>query len=305
MTGIVVGVDGSEPGAVAARFAAAEARLRGTDLVAVLVWDLFNQHRADGSRRFDPAYGDGDADAELRAMLEAALGPADAARIVRKTTCDEPAAGLLAAAADADLLVVGARGVGGFRGLLLGSVSQKILHHATVPVAVVRAAEGDAASAGPAAGAHSDGDVVVGVDGSAAGVAALRWALAEAAARGARVVAVHAWEPVSYAPVPGAFPYDDTAAVSAGARRFLDQSVDAALRDPATAGVTVERTVAPGGPATALLDAAEGAALVVVGRRGVGGFGRLLLGSVADHVARHAPCPVVVVPGDASSPPGP
>jgi nucleotide-binding universal stress UspA family protein len=92
--------------------------------------------------------------------------------------------------------------------------------------------------------------------------------------------------------------------VSAGARRFLDQSVDAALRDPATAGVTVERTVAPGGPATALLDAAEGAALVVVGRRGVGGFGRLLLGSVADHVARHAPCPVVVVPGDASSPPG-
>ncbi len=305
MTGIVVGVDGSEPGAVAARFAAAEARLRGTDLVAVLVWDLFNQHRADGSRRFDPAYGDGDADAELRAMLEAALGPADAARIVRKTTCDEPATGLLAAAADADLLVVGARGVGGFRGLLLGSVSQKILHHATVPVAVVRAAEGDAASAGPAAGARSDGDVVVGVDGSAAGVAALRWALAEAAARSARVVAVHAWEPVSYAPVPGAFPYNDMAAVSAGARRFLDQSVDAALRDPATAGVTVERTVAPGGPASALLDAAEGAALVVVGRRGVGGFGRLLLGSVADHVARHAPCPVVVVPGDASSPPGP
>ena len=52
----------------------------------------------------------------------------------------------------------------------------------------------------------------------------------------------------------------------------------------------------PGGPATALLDAAEGADLVVVGRRGLGGFGRLLLGSASEHVARHAACPVVVVP---------
>ena len=51
-----------------------------------------------------------------------------------------------------------------------------------------------------------------------------------------------------------------------------------------------------GAPAATILDAAEGADLVVIGRRGVGGFQRLLLGSVSEHVARHAPCPVVVLP---------
>ena len=51
-----------------------------------------------------------------------------------------------------------------------------------------------------------------------------------------------------------------------------------------------------GDPAAALLDAARGAALVVVGSRGLGGFSSLLLGSVGHHVAHHAPCPVVVIP---------
>jgi nucleotide-binding universal stress UspA family protein len=290
MAEIVVGVDGSDQSAAALRWAAREADLRGHDLVAVLVWDLFNQHHADGTHRFDPEYGADQADAALAAAVEAALGADAAATVVRRVVCDVPAPGLLAAADQADLLVVGARGLGGFRDLLLGSVSQQCLHHARIPMAIVR---GDSSEAG------GRERVVVGVDGSEPSEAALRWALDEAAARKAVVQVVHAWEPpVIYGPV-GGVPGSEMGAIESGAHRLVDDMVER-LGEKA-ASVEVERTVVPGGPAPSLLDAAEGADLVVVGRRGLGGFGRLLLGSVSEHVARHAPCPVVVVPTAAAA----
>lgn len=283
MAEIVVGVDGSEHSAVALRWAAHEAALRGSELVAVLVWDLFNQRHADGTRRFDPDYDERSADEALAHIVVDALGDERAADVTRREVCDLPAPGLLGAAREADLLVVGARGLGGFRGLLLGSVSQQCLHHATVPVAVVHG-EG---SGGP----DTDGRIVVGVDGSPPSEAALRWALADAALRHGGVQVVHSWEPmVLYGPVIGADPYD-VEAVEASAERLVDDMVTAAAPT-----VPVERTVVAGGPASSLLEAAKDADLVVVGRRGLGGFGRLLLGSVSDHVVRHAAATVVVVP---------
>jgi nucleotide-binding universal stress UspA family protein len=60
--------------------------------------------------------------------------------------------------------------------------------------------------------------------------------------------------------------------------------------------VAVERIVMPGGAAASILGTAENADLVVIGRRGLGGFKRLMLGSVSENIARHAPCPVVVMP---------
>ena len=285
MAEIVVGVDGSDHSAAALRWAAREADRRGHDPVAVLVWDLFNQHHADGTHRFDPEYGTDQADAALAAAVEAALGADAAATVVRRVVCDLPAPGLLSAADGADLLVVGARGVGGFRGLLLGSVSQQCLHHARVPIAIVRA---DSAEAG------GRERVVVGVDGSEPSEAALRWALDEGAAHKAVVQVVHAWEtPVIYRS-GGGVSGSEMGGVESGAHRLVDDMIE--RLDETAASVEVERTVVPGGPASSLLDAAEGADLVVVGRRGLGGFGRLLLGSVSEHVARHAPCPVVVVP---------
>jgi nucleotide-binding universal stress UspA family protein len=287
MTEIVVGVDGSEQSAETLQWAAREADLRQADLTAVLAWDLFNQRHPDGSQRFDPAYDEHKADAALLAAVEAALGTDAAAKVGRRTPCDVPAQGLLAAAEGADLLVVGARGLGGFRGLLLGSVSQQCLHHAPGPIAIVRAVPpGDRVER-----------IVAGVDGSASSNTALRWALSEGALRGATVRVVHAWEvPVIFGPVAGGgFPYD-TEAVQADAQRFVDELVDAAVADAGTPDVAVERTVTAGGAASAVVDAAEGADLVVIGRRGAGGFSRLLLGSVSENVARHAPCPVVVMP---------
>jgi nucleotide-binding universal stress UspA family protein len=164
-------------------------------------------------------------------------------------------------------------------------VSQQCLHHARVPIAIVRAD-------GPEAGGRER--VVVGIDGSEPSEAALRWALDEGAARKAVLQVVHAWEaPVIYGPV-GGVSGSEIGAIESGAHRLVDDMIE--RLDETAASVEVERTVLPGGPASSLLDAAEGADLVVVGRRGLGGFGRLLLGSVSEHVARHAPCPVVVVP---------
>jgi nucleotide-binding universal stress UspA family protein len=287
MADIVVGVDGSAPGAVALRWAAREAGARGARLVAVLVWDLFNQRHADGTRRFDPEYNEAAADAALAAFIEEALGfgPGGAGAVERRPVCDRPAAGLLAAAEGADLLVVGARGLGGLRGLLLGSVSQECLHNASGPIAIVRGAGADG---------EPTGRVVVGVDGSDPSTAALRWALAYAAPRAGTVEAVHAWElPLIYGP---AVAYD-VEAVERAAHRLVDAAVaDATAGRPELAAVAITPTVVAGGPAASLLESAKDADAIVVGRRGLGGFGRLLLGSVSEHVVRHADTTVVVVP---------
>jgi nucleotide-binding universal stress UspA family protein len=294
MAEIVVGVDGSDQSTAALRWALGEAAAKDQEVVALLAWDLFTQFHVDGSRRFDPDYDAADADAALAALVETAAGPEAAGRVTRRVVNDLPVPALLDASEGAALVVVGARGLGGFRGMLLGSVSQQVLHHARVPLAVVRTTDD-----------HGDGDgddrpepgrVIVGVDGSPSSAAALDWAIAAGAARGAVVEVIHAWEPpLLYRPVAGVAGYEVAAVEDAG-ERLLREMVERATEAAGAAPSAVERTVATGGAASSLLDAAKAADVLVVGRRGHGGFGRLLLGSVSDHVARHAPCPVVVVP---------
>ena len=142
----------------------------------------------------------------------------------------------------------------------------------------------------------AEGGVVVGVDGSEGSRRALQWALEEARVRGAPLRAVFAW---SYLDQPGegfdaAYGEDD-------ARQRLDRALEEVAGD--VGDVEVERVVVVDLPARALLDAARDADLLVVGSRGVGGFKGLLLGSVSQQVVQHAPCPVVVVPGDERPPP--
>jgi nucleotide-binding universal stress UspA family protein len=130
------------------------------------------------------------------------------------------------------------------------------------------------------------GRIVVGVDGSATATAALRWAVHEARLRDATVEAWHAWH-VPFAPGSGMPP--DEHAVEQAARRTLDDAV-------AAAGGEIERFVVRGVAASALLDAARDADLLVVGAHGAEGHEGVLLGSVSQQVVAHAPCPVVVVP---------
>jgi nucleotide-binding universal stress UspA family protein len=132
MSGIVVvGVDGSEGARRALRWAATEARLRHATLRVIHAWSYLDQ--PEGT--FDPTYGDDDA-RRLLDQAVASLGPdGEGLEIERLTVCDLPTRGLL----EADVLVVGARGLGGFQGLLLGSVSQQVASHAPCPVVIVRA----------------------------------------------------------------------------------------------------------------------------------------------------------------------
>lgn len=139
---VVVGVDGSDGSAAALRWAADEARRRGDRLRAVLAWSFLDQPLGD----FDASYGETAARERLDAALAAAGDHTAGVEVEARVVCDLPARAVLGAADDADLLVVGSRGLGGFRGLLLGSVSQQVAHHAPCPVVIV---PGDERAAGP------------------------------------------------------------------------------------------------------------------------------------------------------------
>ncbi len=142
--------------------------------------------------------------------------------------------------------------------------------------------------------------IVVGVDGSAPALAALRWADDEARRRQATLAVVVAWQPqVLLNPYPyGPVPMPDDREIEAAARTVAERAVEEAgvVGDPEH-DVVIE--VVEGPPVPSLLAAAAGADLLVVGSRGHGAFTGMLLGSVSQHCAGHAPCPVVVVPDPA------
>ncbi|MFE0463384.1 universal stress protein [Kitasatospora sp. NPDC058965] len=138
--------------------------------------------------------------------------------------------------------------------------------------------------------------VVVGVDGSPSSAAALRWAVGHAQLIGGAVAAVAAWEPlVDYG---WSAPVVDPAFDEDQARRRFAGELDRVLG--AARPVPVTEHLVRGDPAEVLLDAADGAAVLVVGSRGHGRFTRALLGSVSLRCAQHATCPVVIVRPDAA-----
>ena len=134
--GVIVGIDGSEPSIAALKWAADEARLRSAPLTALMAWGLLDQHHAAPGQPFDPAYGAEDAMTAARTAVTRALGAM--ADVEVEVANDLPARALIERSADAELLVVGARGLGGFADLLLGSVSHRCLGHSTCPTVVVR-----------------------------------------------------------------------------------------------------------------------------------------------------------------------
>jgi nucleotide-binding universal stress UspA family protein len=144
---IVVGVDGSECARLAVRWAAREAEMRDADVLLLSAWDMPTYGFSFGAAAFS--------DDLLKALRRTAeRNIADATDEIRTISKDvevstevvegQAAAALLEAARDADLLVVGSRGLGGFRELLQGSVSQQCASHAACPVVVVRHLRGEA-----------------------------------------------------------------------------------------------------------------------------------------------------------------
>jgi nucleotide-binding universal stress UspA family protein len=142
------------------------------------------------------------------------------------------------------------------------------------------------------------GRIVVGIDGSEGAHRALEWAVDEARLRGASLLVVHAWHVPPL--VTGAGPFDASVTLDADTIERVEKTageiVDRELAEVDTRGIELQRSVEARSPADALIAAASDADLLVVGTRGHGGFTGLLLGSVGQQVAHHAPCPVVIVP---------
>jgi nucleotide-binding universal stress UspA family protein len=313
MGGLVVGVDGSAQADVALEWALREAARRDTTLVAVYSWV---QSWDDGTRGLHPdgaeevfsakqTYVQSLLDAAVQRSRDAGHVVGDPDRVTARQVHGWPKEVLLELGKelDVEMVVVGRSGLGRFGRFLLGSVSSSVVQHAHVPVTVVaqegapatHGAAGEAADAGSAA--PDEGPrVVVGVDGSDLSIAALREGAAAAERLGGVLQPVYCWQITTISPLPEAWgwipPVDDYDRWAH--TKLLDTVRDARLDLPVE---RVQPVVVHAPPSPGLLGAAEGAERLVVGARGLGGFERLVLGSVSRQVLEAAPCPVTVVRG--------
>ncbi|MFK0253916.1 universal stress protein [Streptomyces sp. NPDC090445] len=293
---IAVGVDGSPESRAAARWAADEAVRRGLGLRLVHAW-LWQpvalpmaQDREEEARR---------ADAVLHAAADEVAARHPELGIVTEVVSDAPVPALLREAEQAELLALGTRGHGPVLGFLLGSYGQQVIGEAACPVVSVRAADAEQPDAGRDAGEGSrPGEVVVGQYGYPEDSHdVLGFAFEAAAARGAAVRAVRAWDlPSIYAYSPGSMWISDQ---DGGLVQYEQAALRRALEPwrEKYPEVPVVEHVELGSAGQVLLSAAEGSAsLLVVGRRTRKGPVGSRIGSAAHAVLHHARCPVAVVP---------
>ncbi|GHK05056.1 universal stress protein [Streptomyces sp. NPDC003753] len=289
---VTAGVDGSGESLAAAHWAAREALRRGAPLHVVHAW-----------RRQPlpaPSGGCGDDRREVgEQILERAVRSVRAAHpgleVEALLPAESPVTALLAAAADAEMLVLGSRGLGRVAGFVVGWVSQRVVARAARPVVLVRAGETSADEHLPALDGVSPEeipeipfrDVVLGLDPRHPLDEPIGFAFDSARRRGTALHVVHAVGDVH-------------AHAAAGPEVLAEQEhlVNAALRPwrEKFPGVPVSETVSTGRPAPQLVRASTRACLVVVGRRTRDGVFGPHIGSVAHAVLHHVACPVAVVP---------
>jgi len=282
---IVVGVDGSPTSDMALDWAVEEATRRVLPLHIIHAFsygypmtDIGYGYAINGLRQLaDGVRGD-------------AVGRAHRASPALVITWDEPACrpapALVDASETADTVVVGARGLSAARGMFMGSVSVQVAAHARCPVVIVHDTPAKAAGA----------PVVVGVDGSEVSGSAIAYAYEQASSRDVGLTVVHAWwldhiEDAAAAAIWTVdwqtFAQEEQALVAESLAGWQEKYPDVAVRRHSVRGLPVE----------ALIRQSESACLVVVGTRGRGGFGGLLLGSVSQGVMHRATCPVAIVHG--------
>ena len=284
MRKLVVGVDGSSRAAAALGWAARFAVRTQAELLIVSAWqrrqaegtqDDFAERRAAAQQRLEGEWSD----------------PARAAGISRLRTrqLDGSPEKLLevADAEEADLVVVGNRGAGGFAALHIGSVAHHLAHHTRRPLAIVPASTAD----------ESIETIVVGVDGSPGSATAIQWCASVAPALGARVVAVLAFEPfVEWVPESDPKSWRRVAEWEMGV--WIEPLRD--RRVPTDTAIVEDIH-----PVAAIADTAaqRSAQLIVVGTHGLGGFTKMRLGGVAVQLVHHLGLPVVLVPPTATEDP--
>lgn len=290
---VVVAVDGSEASQNAVRWAANTAMKRGIPLRIASSYTVPQFLYAEGmvppKELFD------DLQAETLEKIEAARAVAHEVapdiKIGHTIAEGSPIDMLLEMSHDVTMVVMGSRGMGGLSGMVMGSVSASVVSHASCPVVVVREDNHVTEST-------KYGPVVVGVDGSEVSQKATHYAFAEAAARGAELIAVHTWMDMQV--------QASLAGLSAAQTEWAEvEKEQGALLTERLAefqaeypDVPVKKVIARDRPVRALADAAAGAQLLVVGSHGRGGFKGMLLGSTSRALLQNAPCPMMVVRPD-------
>jgi nucleotide-binding universal stress UspA family protein len=279
---IVVGIDGSPEALGALRWAAVEAKRRGASVRLVTVVD-WSDERVVGLPALGREYGEIVREQAGKCLEEAA---ATAKQLEPDIDVDQhlstgfPIGTLVAASRHAGLLVVGGTGTGRIAAAVAGSVAVGVASHAACPVVVVRGDE----HAGP-----EPASIVVGVDATPVGEAAIAFAFEAASTRRAPLIAVHTW---------GCPPGDMRTAplwdefLAEAKRELAERLAGWGEKYP---DVHVQRIVSHSRPADRLLELSETAQLVVVGSRGHGELAGLVLGSVSNALLHRAACPVVVV----------
>ncbi len=281
---VVVGVDGSEEALRAVDLAArlANERQRALRVVHAFIWPEMHVPLGPAPGAPEDAGLAHDAERVVSAALVRARTAAPDLRVEGEVITGPAVPVLLAESRSAVMTVVGSRGLGGFTGLLVGSVAVALAAHSKRPVVVARGE------------LDRPGDVLVGVDGSADSSAAIAFAFEEACAEGTGVIALLVFRfPASGEPgdmVPLVYSAEDLAdeeavVLAESVAGFRDRYPDVPLRS----------LIVRDRPGRALVHASERARLVVVGSRGRGGFTGLLLGSVSHAVLHHAGCPVAIV----------
>ncbi|WP_067856558.1 universal stress protein [Nocardia shimofusensis] len=278
---ILVAVDGSPSSRQAAAWAAVTAALHDAPLrVLNSIDDCAGPARllsaADRERlRVD---GEGLVAAAARIAREAVDAELD---ISTEVCADLVIPTLLERSATARMIALGSRGTGAYLPGLLGSVTTAVVRHAKCPVAVIpdRSVDDEALHRAP---------VVVGVDGSPHSVAAVDFAIEEAARREVELVAVHSWCDTSTVALPADWEAIRTAEEAVLAERMAGYGQD-------YPEVTIRRIVVSDRPVRALREAARQAQLLVVGSRGRGGFAGMQLGSTSNALLHIVACPMVVV----------
>ncbi|RAO62913.1 universal stress protein [Micromonospora saelicesensis] len=281
---VVVGVDGSPSSLVAAEHAARAAVLRSRPLLLVHGY----LHLSGYGVPLNPYdLGVPAPSEEAQQMLERAAaeltGRWPGLAVEVRQVLGGPGATMIEESRRAELVVVGSRGLGGFAGLLLGSVGTQVAAHAHCPVLVVRPDEQPI---------PVDGPVLVGVDGSESSRLAVSLGADEAALRDVPLVLVHVGPSDGDRAVPEEIEESQAAYQAETVRLLADASAVARAEHPDL--VVREHPVRAAGAAQGLIEASGTASLLVVGTRGRAGFVGLLLGSVSQAAIQHAHCPVLV-----------
>ena len=282
---VVVGVDGSESALHAVRWAADEARRLDTSLRLVHAYEVPTGYPAgfvDPHVLRDALSAHGWEWLVQAHRVAAAIAPRSRVDLVEKS--GGAVSTLVRESRGAARVVLGSRGLGAITGLVVGSTAVALAELAHCPIVVVR-------------GKNTAGPIVVGVDRSHDGDAAIAFGFAAAEARQTDLIAVHAWTHV-LASSGGTDPPAITPPTRQAAATLDEQLVGWSEKYP---DVQVIRKVTRERASRAVLRHAENAQLVVVGSRGRGGLRGLLLGSTSQHLLHHAPCPVAVVRNQSTS----